>query len=118
MTAPPDCPWTSCCEAFFDTDLTPGEQQRYEEHLESCPSCQDRLDRAEEDDSLLRNLGRQVGDPTVIATDPTLSHVLERTDRGAVSGPWTGRTARSVFPASKLINQVCSAPSAITRCRR
>jgi serine/threonine protein kinase len=78
MTAPPDCPWTERCEALFDAHLPPGEQQRYEEHLESCPRCQDRFDQAEEDDSLLRNLGRQVGDPTTIAADPTLSHVLER----------------------------------------
>ncbi len=78
MTAPPECPWTERCEAFFGAELPLSEQQRYAEHLESCSCCQDRLDRAEEGESLLRNLGRSVGDPTTIAADPTLSHVLDR----------------------------------------
>jgi serine/threonine protein kinase len=78
MAAPSDCPWIERCEVFFDAGLPPSEQQCYEDHLESCSTCQSWLDRVAEDENPLRSLGRAVGDPTTIAADPTLSVVLER----------------------------------------
>src|SRR5437868_6970494 len=53
MPAPLECPWSECCKAVFDPDLPPSERQRYEQHLESCATCQERLEQAEEQPTLL-----------------------------------------------------------------
>ena len=78
MSATLHCPGTECWQALFSGDLPPDQRERCERHLESCPVCQDSLDRAEEHGDTLRTLGRQVGDPTAVPADPTLTGVLER----------------------------------------
>src|SRR5687768_13362327 len=78
MSAPLDCPEIGCWEAFLAAALPPGRRERCERHLEACPACQERLDRAGGRDEELLALARQVGDPTAAPCDPTLDHVLER----------------------------------------
>jgi serine/threonine protein kinase len=82
MSAPLDCPRLDCWQALLATGLPAEERERYEQHLESCLACQERLDRAEEDRDPLSVLGRQVGDPTIAPADPTLAQVLERLHEG------------------------------------
>jgi serine/threonine protein kinase len=65
-------------QALFGGLLSADERERAERHLESCEVCQARLDQAEECGDPLLQLGRQVGDPTLAAADPTLTHVRER----------------------------------------
>ena len=78
MSAPLDCPGIESWQALLDDALPPDQRERCERHLESCPACQDRLDRAEECGDALLRLARQVGDPTAAPADPTLAQVLER----------------------------------------
>jgi hypothetical protein len=73
-----DCPQVECWEAVLDGTAPPDQRQDYEAHLESCPACQQRLDRAEEAGSPLRTLARRLGDPTATLGDPTLARFLER----------------------------------------
>jgi serine/threonine protein kinase len=73
-----DCPRLDCWQAFFQGTIPQEQRQFYERHLESCPDCQERLDRAEEYQDGLRHLGQQVGDPTQAPADPTLSQFVER----------------------------------------
>jgi serine/threonine-protein kinase len=67
-----------CWQALFRDALPPDERERCERHLESCPSCQGRLDRVEEFGEALRRPARRVGDPTLAAPDPAWSQFLER----------------------------------------
>jgi serine/threonine-protein kinase len=85
MPAPPDCPEIECWPALLADTLPPDQRERYERHLESCPACQEQLDRSEAGWDALRQLGRRVGDPTVPPADPTLVQVLERLH--GVKGP-------------------------------
>jgi len=78
MHAPLDCPGIECWQALFDNAVPPDHRERFEHHLESCPACQERLDRTEEDRDTLLTLIRQVGDPTLAAADPMLHQFLER----------------------------------------
>jgi WD40 repeat protein len=78
VTTPLECPAPACWQALFDRAVPPAQEELYEQHLESCPTCQERLDRAEEYQDELRRLGQQLGDPTTLPADPTLSEVLER----------------------------------------
>src|SRR5439155_968508 len=82
MTALLDCPEIDCWPALVAATLPPDQRDRCERHLESCPTCQDRLDRAEEGGEALLTLARQVGDPTATPADPTLAEVLERLHEG------------------------------------
>jgi len=63
---------------LLDVNLPPDQRERYERHLETCPVCQERIDRAEEYRPTLRRLGQQFGDPTAAPADPTLDQVRER----------------------------------------
>jgi serine/threonine protein kinase len=78
MAASRECPGIESWHALFSGILQADERERAERHLETCELCQGRLDRAEECGDPLLRLGRQVGDPTLAASDPTLTHVLER----------------------------------------
>ncbi len=73
-----DCPEIGCWQALLDDTVSATERESYERHLESCPACQERLRRIEEDEDGLRRLGRRVGDPTAAPPDPTLVQILER----------------------------------------
>ncbi len=78
MSRPLDCPDLECWQTLVDEQASPAERERIERHLETCPACQKRLDQFEELGDELRGLARQVGDPTVAPTDPTLSEFLDR----------------------------------------
>src|SRR5947209_7503854 len=78
MRAPLACPETECWQALFNDTVPADQRERYERHLESCPACQARLDRAEDGGDALLRLARQIGDPTLGPADATLSRVLER----------------------------------------
>ena len=78
MPAPLDCPGVECWQAVFDGTLSPEQRADYERHLESCPSCQARLDRAAPDADALLTLVREVGSPTAAPDDPALSRCLQR----------------------------------------
>jgi serine/threonine protein kinase len=73
-----DCPEIERWQALFDDAFSADERDGYERHLETCPACQERLDRIEECGDDLRQLARRVGDPTVVPADPVLRHVRER----------------------------------------
>jgi serine/threonine protein kinase len=72
-----DCPSPEGWQAIFDDELPPPERQRYERHLESCPVCQERLDRLDELNETLRQ-ARRSGDPTTQPADPTLTQIIEQ----------------------------------------
>ncbi len=78
MSEPLDCPEIDCWRLLLNDTLPPEQQERCLRHLESCCLCQDRLDRSREPGGDLRRLGRQLGDPTLAPTDPTLEQFLER----------------------------------------
>src|SRR5205814_1294892 len=63
---------------LFGDTVPPEQRQRYEEHLETCAACQERLDRAQECGDALVGLVRQVGDPARATPDPALAAVLAR----------------------------------------
>jgi hypothetical protein len=65
MSVPLDCPPGDAWQALLDAGLPPDERERYERHLQSCPSCQQRIDEGEEGGAELQRLGRQMGDPTI-----------------------------------------------------
>jgi hypothetical protein len=91
MTAPLDCPEPACWQALFHHSIPPAQEMLYERHLESCPACQQCLDRAEEYQDDLRRLGQQIGDPTSVPVDPTLSEILGRLqEEGASTRSDTG----------------------------
>jgi serine/threonine protein kinase len=82
MTGMRDCPQVECWQALF-ADTVPLDQcESYESHLESCPACQESLDRAEDGGSALRKLARRLGDPTTALADPTLEEFLGRLHEG------------------------------------
>ncbi len=78
MVAPLECLEIERWQTLLDLSHSPEQQQRLERHLESCPVCQDRIDRPEEGDETLRQLARQTGDPTVLPADTGLEQFLER----------------------------------------
>ncbi len=82
MTASLDCPGTEGWQSLLDLDLAPDQLSRWERHLQLCPACQDRLDRAAADEEEFRKWARRLGDPTAAPTDPTLIKLLERLKEG------------------------------------
>src|SRR5437016_2395020 len=73
-----DCPELDRWQDLLGDSLSAEQRECYERHLESCPACQERLDRAEACGEPLRQLVRRAGDPTTAPADPTLVHVMER----------------------------------------
>ena len=73
-----DCPEMDCWNEWIDLDLVPEQLEAFARHLESCAVCQERLDRSGEDESVLRQLANQIGDPTLAPADPTLSQVIKQ----------------------------------------
>jgi serine/threonine protein kinase len=59
-------------------ELAPDERESCERHLETCPACQEYLDRTERLEGMFATLGREFGDPTVTPADPTLTRFLGR----------------------------------------
>jgi serine/threonine-protein kinase len=77
MAAPLGCPASTSWQLLFADSVPADERERFERHLESCPACQARLDRAAEDEDLL-DLAREVGDPTLAQADTTLVQVVDQ----------------------------------------
>jgi serine/threonine protein kinase len=73
--------------ALLDALLAAPQRECYERHLESCPACQDRIDRLGADELGWRRLGQELGDPTIAPADPTLTHVVERLQEGPPLAP-------------------------------
>jgi len=84
-----DCPEIECWQALLDDTVAATERECYEQHLESCPACQERLRRMEDDEDDIRRLGRQIGDPSAAPADPTLLQILGRLHEAKVL-PRTG----------------------------
>src|SRR5690242_16324907 len=82
MSAPLDCPGIESWQALLGDTVPPDLRTSYEQHLESCAACQERLDRAQDCATALRGLGWRAGDPTITPADPTLTQVLERLHEG------------------------------------
>jgi serine/threonine protein kinase len=66
-----DCPEVGW-QVILGESVSPEQRDRYERHLESCPTCQERLDRT------LLDAVRRFGSSPDPWTDPTLSCVLDR----------------------------------------
>src|SRR5712675_2450084 len=58
------------------SSLSAEQAKDFEEHLESCPGCQTRLDWSPGPADPLLNLARQVGDPTMTPVDTALNRVV------------------------------------------
>ncbi len=58
------------------SDLSASQAKQFEEHLESCPTCQALLDSSTQSADPLLNLARRFGDPTLAPTDTALDQVL------------------------------------------
>ncbi len=78
MPASLDCPEMERWQVLFADQATPEQWERYERHLESCPTCQERLDQAESAGELLRQQAQRLGDPTRAPSDPTLDQIVAR----------------------------------------
>jgi serine/threonine protein kinase len=72
------CPDKERWPILLAASLSPEQRQQLEHHLETCPSCQERLDAAEECRDELLQLARRVGDPTATPPDPALTQILEQ----------------------------------------
>ncbi len=82
MVTPLDCPGLDRWQSVFNEALPPRQRELFERHLETCPVCQGRLDRATDGGDDLLQLARQVGDPTSVAPDQTLTRFLEHLHEG------------------------------------
>src|SRR4051794_15031833 len=78
MPDPRDCPRIEDWHELLGADAAPERWRDYERHLETCPLCQDRLDRGVTPEEPLARLGRQLGDPTLTPADPALRLCLRR----------------------------------------
>jgi serine/threonine protein kinase len=78
MSAMLECPEIDFWPALLDESLSAEQREPLERHLEMCPYCQERIDRTQDAQDSLRNLGRQFGDPTIAPADPVLAQVRER----------------------------------------
>ncbi len=78
VPAPLECPGMEQWQALFGGALPADQRERYQGHLESCPACQDRLDRPDAFSNALREQARRLGDPTATPSDPVLTQILER----------------------------------------
>ena len=81
-----DCPWSERGRLLLDAFLSPEEREHYERHLESCPTCQDHIDRPEEGDKellddLLELMAGERADMTIAF------RALAAFDRGAGATP-------------------------------
>jgi hypothetical protein len=72
-----DCPAAACWQLVLEQSLSADQRAPYEQHLEACPHCQDQIHRADVYATLVRDLGRRLGDPTVVPADPTLLQALQ-----------------------------------------
>jgi serine/threonine protein kinase len=77
--SPLECPDFACWRTLLLDASLPAEQREcLERHLESCPSCQDRLDQEARLCAGLQVLACKLGDPTLAPADPTLAEFVSR----------------------------------------
>jgi serine/threonine protein kinase len=72
-----NCCVSSHCRQSPDEGLSRDQWESYERHLESCTTCQERLDHTQELGGDLQRLGREIGDPTAARPDPVLDKFLD-----------------------------------------
>ncbi len=82
MPAALDCPEIESWRLLLADPAAPEQWQRYEHHLESCPICQGRLDRAEECGEPLRQLVQRIGNTNPVSADSTLERFLKQLHEG------------------------------------
>ncbi len=78
MTTLLHCPDLESWGALFEDAVPPDERARLEQHLESCPVCQERLDQCARDSADALVKGKRPTDTTAISVNPTLVQVLQR----------------------------------------
>ncbi len=83
-----DCSWRECWQVLLDGTQPPEQRELCERHVESCPVCQDQLDRSNGSGERWQQLVQRIGDPTLVPTDPTLVQVVHR----LLEEPVRGRT--------------------------
>jgi serine/threonine protein kinase/predicted RNA-binding Zn-ribbon protein involved in translation (DUF1610 family) len=78
MITAPNCPDRDTWEVLLAQGPSPNVYEQLEQHIDSCPACQEFIERdAGPQDDLLQ-LARHVGDPTTVPEDVALSSVMER----------------------------------------
>src|SRR5687767_3973650 len=77
MAASVDCPESGCWRALFGDDIAAEQRESYEQHLEACPVCQQRLDQSEEFGGPLLCLVRSIGG-AASTSEPALQGVMEK----------------------------------------
>src|SRR5438270_455494 len=82
MVTAPECPDRETWKALLEHALPPSQYERIEQHIDSCVTCQERIDRDASPQDEVLQLARRVGDPSTVPVDLELSQVLERL-RGA-----------------------------------
>ena len=65
-------------QSLLDDAISPDLRRRRESHLETCATCQERLDRVAAENDALLTMARQEGDPTTRPADPTLADLITR----------------------------------------
>ena len=73
-----DCPELDSWQALFSDTATPQQREAYERHLETCPACQDRLDRADLCGEAMRTLIRRVANAAAAPGESTEDALLSR----------------------------------------
>jgi serine/threonine protein kinase len=72
------CPDIESWKELLAGDLPPEQRECRERHLETCLTCQERVDHSEKLHSGLEELAHQFGDPTLAPADPTLTQFVTR----------------------------------------
>jgi serine/threonine protein kinase len=72
------CSEILCLQSLTDDAISPERRRQREAHLETCPTCQERLERAAAENEAPLAMALQEGDPTTRPADPTLSQLLTR----------------------------------------
>jgi eukaryotic-like serine/threonine-protein kinase len=78
MSAPDECLEIETWDAHLETALPPDQSEAFARHLESCVICQKRIHQDEDNSDEWREMGRQLGDPTIVLADPNLVRVMAR----------------------------------------
>jgi serine/threonine protein kinase len=86
MPLPVECPDIEFWQTLFGDPVPADGWDEYERHLECCAVCPQRLHQADECGGELRELARQIGDPTAGPPPPSLTRMLDRLRENQSSG--------------------------------
>ncbi len=78
MPATPDCLDFEHWQTLVGDSPSHENLDRWEQHLASCATCQERLDHTEQCGEELKQWCRQFGDPTAVTAEPGLAEVRRR----------------------------------------